>query len=92
MNKLFSIAIIIGNISIIAARDVEGGSKVLAPLECKRVASLLGISPSEGLEKAICNKTSVINGEALPIPLTPEKAVDQRDALAKYIYGSNSIH
>jgi len=86
--KCCSILSLLGNINITAARDVEGGSKISAPLECKRVATLLGISPPEGLEKAICNKSSVINGENLLIPLTPEKAIDQRDALAKYIYGS----
>ena len=38
------------------------------------------------MENSICTRTTVINNEITIIPLTPEKAVDQRDTLAKYIY------
>lgn len=76
----------LGNLTFTNSRDVEGGSKVTSPSDCRRVASLLGINP-DGLEKALCFKANTINGESLMIPLLPEKAVDQRDTLAKYVYG-----
>lgn len=56
------------------------------PADCRRVATLLGINP-DGLERAMCTRNNTINGETTVIPLSPEKAVDQRDTLAKYVYG-----
>jgi len=44
--------------------------------------------PPDDLEKAICFKSSTVNGENILIPLSPDRAVDQRDALAKYVYGT----
>eukprot|EP01038_Epipyxis_sp_PR26KG_P015212 gene15212-20491_t len=83
----------LGNILFapINARDSDSGSKITIPADCRKVATLLGISP-EGLETALCFKDSVINGESLLIPLTPEKATDQRDSLAKHVYGKMFDH
>jgi myosin heavy subunit len=76
----------LGNLAFMPSRDVENGSKVSVVAECKRVAQLFGINP-DGLEKALCFRDTIINGESMMIPLPVEKAVDQRDALAKYVYG-----
>jgi myosin heavy subunit len=56
------------------------------PADCRRVATLFGINP-DGLERAMCTRHSTINGETTVIPLSPEKALDQRESLAKYVYG-----
>jgi myosin heavy subunit len=76
----------LGNLTFIDSKDVEGGSRVLAPADARKIASLLTVS-EELLERALCNKDTLINGEPFLIPLNPEKAVDQRDSLAKYLYG-----
>jgi myosin heavy subunit len=78
------------NLSFAASRDVDGGSRVTVPADSRRVATLLEM-PLEGggagLERALCFRSSTVNGETMLIPLTPDRAVDQRDALAKYVYG-----
>jgi myosin heavy subunit len=74
------------NLTFAAARDIEGGSRATVPADCRRVATLLGINP-DGLERAMCTRHSTINGETTVIPLSPEKALDQRESLAKYVYG-----
>ena len=78
----------LGNLNFVpsTAKDVENGSQVANAQECKRVATLLGTN-AEVLERALCYRDSVFNGETILIPLDPGKAIDQRDALAKYIYG-----
>lgn len=75
----------LGNLQFQSSRDVEGGSKVTAPAEARRVAALLGVD-ADSLERVLCHKDATINGESLLIPLTPEKALDQRDSLAKFVY------
>jgi myosin heavy subunit len=74
------------NLTFAPSRDIEGGSRATVPADCRRVATLLGINP-DGLERAMCTRNNTINGETTVIPLSPEKAVDQRDTLAKYVYG-----
>ena len=78
------------NLSFAASRDVDGGSRVTVPADSRRVATLLEM-PLEGggagLERSLCFRSSTVNGETMLIPLTPDRAVDQRDALAKYVYG-----
>jgi myosin heavy subunit len=77
----------LGNLTFIASRDIENGSKVVIPSDCRRVATLLGLGNEiDLLERVLCNKDTIVNGEILLIPLSPEKAIDQRDSLAKYIY------
>ncbi len=76
----------LGNITFAASKEVEGGSKATSPSDCRRIAMLLGLE-SEALEKSLCNKDAVVNGETLSIPLNVEKATDQRDSLAKFVYG-----
>lgn len=76
----------LGNLTFQTAKDVENGSKVTAPVEARRVATLLGVD-ADALERVLCNKDAIINGESLLIPLSPEKAQDQKDSLAKYVYG-----
>ena len=76
----------LGNLDFAASRDVDGGSKVTSPQDCRRAASLLGIQP-DGLGNALCSRRNMIHGEQVIISLNPTQAVDQRDALAKYTYG-----
>jgi myosin heavy subunit len=76
----------LGNLSFVDARDVEGGSRVLVPADARKIASLLTVS-EELLERSLCNKDTMINGEPFLIPLNPDKALDQRDSLSKYLYG-----
>lgn len=40
----------------------------------------------------MCTRNSTVNNETVVIPLTPDKAVDQRDTLAKYVYGKIFDH
>lgn len=54
--------------------------------DCKRAASLLGVD-GELLERALTFRDSTVNGELLRIPQPPERAMDQRDSLAKWLYG-----
>ena len=49
-------------------------------------SKFLGLSP-EGLEKAICTKTTLTRGETIVSPLSAEKARDVCDAFVKGIYG-----
>lgn len=81
----------LGNLTFSPSREVEGGSKINSIPDCRRVAALFGMDPV-GLETALCCKDSIVNGELLPIPLSPEKATDQRDTLAKYIYSKVFDH
>lgn len=81
----------LGNLSFVASREVEGGCKAAAPAECRRVAGLLGINP-DALERALCFRETLVNGESTMTPLSPEKAVDLRDALSKYVYGKVFDH
>jgi myosin heavy subunit len=74
------------NLTFAPAREIEGGSRATVPADCRRIATLLGTNP-DALERAMCTRTNNINGEVTVIPLPPEKAVDQRDALAKFVYG-----
>lgn len=74
----------LGNLNFSEGDD--GGCRISSAVDCQRVAALLGIN-AEGLEQALCFKENTIRGETTLSPLTPAKAVDQRDALAKYIYG-----
>lgn len=75
----------LGNLDIVENPDVEDGSRISVPSDCRRAAALLGLPP-DSLERTLCNRDSVINGEALVVPLTPPKAADQRDSLAKHVY------
>jgi myosin heavy subunit len=101
-NTIFQIVAAVlhlGNVTFVASKggDFAGagsgggdgateGSKISSPsTDTKKISSLLGID-SERLEIVLCNKDTNINGETLLIPLTPEKAQDQRDSLAKFLY------
>ena len=63
------------------------GSHIKAKADLKLAASLLGISSSENLERALCFRELKIGGDVTYSPIDVVKACDQRDALAKYIYG-----
>jgi myosin heavy subunit len=70
-----------------SSRDVEGGSQVASQPDLKRVVALLGLG-NHNLAKGLCFKESSFQvGETIMIPLDPTKACDQRDALAKHLYG-----
>eukprot|EP00981_Chlorochromonas_danica_P003982 scaffold753_cov164-Ochromonas_danica.AAC.12 len=79
----------LGNLSFLSSHQDDGaeeGSRIEVPSDCRRIASLLTID-ADRLQRVLCNKDTMINGEALLVPLPPSKAMDQRDSLAKYLYG-----
>lgn len=77
----------LGNLSFQPSRDVEGGSQIASQPDLKRVVSMLGLG-HQNLAQGLCFKESSFQaGETIMIPLDPTKACDQRDALAKHIYG-----
>ena len=77
----------LGNLTFQPSRDVEGGSQVASQPDLKRIITMLGLG-DHNLAKGLCFKESSFQaGETIMIPLDPAKACDQRDALAKHIYG-----
>src|SRR6185295_13144472 len=52
----------LGNLTFMESRDVEGGSRVLVPADARKIANLLTVS-EELLERSLCNKDTIINGE-----------------------------
>jgi myosin heavy subunit len=75
----------LGNLELVMSKDVEEGSRVSNPSDCRRVSTLLGLN-ADSLERALCNRESLVNGESLLVALNPSKAMDQRDSLAKFVY------
>jgi myosin-5 len=63
------------------AADVEDREKL------ERTASLLGVD-AEAMAVALTEKVVVARGEEIRTELTPDRAADARDALAKTIYGA----
>jgi myosin heavy subunit len=84
--KCLAAVLHLGNLLFTHDKEVEGGSKVTSTADCRRIAMLLGLE-ADSLERSLCSKETVVNGESLLIPLNSEKATDQRDSLAKYVYG-----
>jgi myosin-7 len=76
----------LGNLTFVLRPGGDGSCQVSSGSDCIRIASLLGIS-ADGLETALCFRESTIRGETTLSPLDPLKAANQRDALAKYVYG-----
>jgi myosin heavy subunit len=71
------------------SKKQDGGSQISSQqqTDCKRIAQLLGLSSADALDAALCFRENIVSGEVFMIPLDPQKALDQRDALSKYIYG-----
>ena len=63
------------------------GSHIKAKADLKTAAALLGIASADELERALCFNERVIAGETTYSPIDVTRACDQRDAMAKYIYG-----
>ena len=63
------------------------GSHIKAKADLKNAAQLLGFSSAENLERSLCFRELVIGNDTTYAPIDITKACDQRDALAKYIYG-----
>lgn len=77
----------LGNLTFQPSRDVDGGSQLTSQADLKRVVTMLGLG-HQNLAQGLCFKESSFQaGETIMIPLDPTKACDQRDALAKHIYG-----
>ena len=76
----------LGNLEFIKKND--DGSSINNMNDSKRIAVLLGLSDAniEILEQSLCFRENIVNKEVYLIPLTPIKAAEQRDSLAKYIY------
>jgi myosin heavy subunit len=77
----------LGNIEFAASKGSDNGSTVVQPQECMKIANMLGIPSPELLERALCFRESTVGSETIVIAVEPKKALDQRDAVAKYIYG-----
>jgi len=78
----------IGNLEFVESKKGDGGCQISSgPTDCKRIAHLLGIPSSEALNSSLCFRENIVNGEVFLIPLDVSKSLDQRDALAKFIYG-----
>lgn len=75
----------LGNLEF--SKKGDEGSSISSSDDCERVAELIGFSDPSLLEIALCFRENIVNKETFMIPLLPAKAKDQRDALAKYIYG-----
>lgn len=68
----------------------EGGQEVAVISDMKGLksaATLLGVD-AEMLKTALTERILVTRGEEITIQLSPEKAVDSRDALTKTVYGA----
>jgi myosin-5 len=68
----------------------EGGQEVAVISDMKGLksaATLLGVD-AEMLKTALTERILVTRGEQITIQLSPEKAVDSRDALTKTVYGA----
>jgi myosin-5 len=76
----------LGNLSFEDSPTVDGGSAIVNYSSIEMAAKLLGID-GISLACSLCYKTVEFNGEMMDIPLAPTKAAEQRDALAKYLYG-----
>jgi myosin heavy subunit len=78
----------LGNLTFVPSGGNGGGEgcSIANGSDCRIVCTLLGINASS-LETALCFRENTVRGETTFTPLSPVKAVDQRDALAKYIYG-----
>ncbi|CAK9037207.1 unnamed protein product [Durusdinium trenchii] len=78
----------LGNAKFDAPPNNSEGSMVMA--ECANSVAmaekLLGIKSGE-LEKALCNQTRVTRSERIRSPVNVRQAADNRDALAKALYG-----
>jgi len=78
----------IGNIKFDAPANNSEGSAVMQ--ECSTSAGLaeklLGVSSGE-LEKVLCNNTRVTRTERIRSPVNVRQAADNRDALARALYG-----
>jgi myosin heavy subunit len=77
----------LGNIAFMeSTKSIEAESSEIANwTECNEAARFLGIVPTD-LASSLCSKTTVFNGETITIPLSPAKAAEQRDAMAKSVY------
>jgi myosin heavy subunit len=65
----------------------DEGSVIASSNDCKVIAKLLGLADADLLEKTLCYRENIVSKETFMIPLNPARAKDQRDALAKFIYG-----
>lgn len=82
----------IGNLQFSPSKKTEGGCQISSgPTDCKRIAQLLGLlnasADADALDSSLCFRENIVNNEVFLIPLDVSKSTDQRDALAKYIYG-----
>eukprot|EP00434_Breviolum_minutum_P005396 symbB.v1.2.004758.t1/scaffold242.1/size254583/5 len=78
----------LGNCKFDAPPNNSEGSMVMK--ECAESVTmaekLLGINPGD-LEKALCNQTRVTRSERIRSPVNVRQAADNRDALARALYG-----
>ena len=82
--KLLSGILHIGNLEF--AENSEGFADVATAKELEISAGLVGVAPAD-FKFALEATTTVTRGESLQFNYTVEKAVDNRDAIAKSLYG-----
>ncbi len=83
--QILSAILHVGNVTFVA--DGEG-SRVANPEKLATVAYLLGISQASRLEECFCAKEIVVNKEKTLSKLNVMRAQEQRDAFARFMYGS----
>jgi len=86
--NIISAVLNLGNTKFDAPANNSEGSQVMS--ECSKsiemAAQLTGVS-RESLEKSICNTTRTVAGSKIRSPVKVTQAADNRDALAKALYG-----
>ena len=75
----------IGNVTF---KDDDEGSIVANRETVIIAAELLGIEHANTLEECFCTKEIIVNKERTLVKLDVHKAQEQRDALARFLYGS----
>eukprot|EP00002_Diphylleia_rotans_P032209 TRINITY_DN6746_c0_g1_i1.p1 TRINITY_DN6746_c0_g1~~TRINITY_DN6746_c0_g1_i1.p1 ORF type:complete len:1802 (-),score=377.38 TRINITY_DN6746_c0_g1_i1:222-5627(-) len=83
--RILSGILMLGNVNFTASADGESCT-VSNPEVATSAAKIFGTKP-EVLMSALTNRTNVIAGNAITVPLKASEAVEGRDAFAKSIYG-----
>mmetsp|Transcript_6328 Transcript_6328/g.11222 ORF Transcript_6328/g.11222 Transcript_6328/m.11222 type:complete len:1708 (-) Transcript_6328:148-5271(-) len=86
--KVIGAVLHLGNMKFDAPSNNSEGSMVMGECEtaASQASSLIGVGRKE-LEDALCNQTRVTRTEKIRSPVSVRQAADNRDALAKALYG-----
>ncbi|KJE95898.1 myosin IE heavy chain [Capsaspora owczarzaki ATCC 30864] len=85
-NNIFKVLGAILHLGLVEfAADEKDGSKVSTKPVLETIAKILGTTPA-AIETGLSHKTIISGGNVISSPLTPDKAVYSRDALARQMY------